>query len=245
MKRARTNDLTEDGYFRFWDFDNWGDTAAATTLQDGWKLHTDTGCSIVQVTDQNGGVIRPTTDTTDNNSIDAMEGGNVGTVTITSAGTAAVAFDARVRFTQITSTYNQYVGLTASGSAADNGFFTDAGATADRGCIGFEVVEAAGSALEFIYKKAGQTVQKTSGLKTIAAATWYNIGFIFDPAEPNPAHRIIVYIDNAEVAYVSDTSIAAATFPSGVLLGAGWGIKNQTTAAKSNDIDCIARAMAA
>lgn len=244
--RNRTaNSLVDDGYFRFWDFDNWGDQTASTTYLDGFKCHLDTGDTIVQVTNENYGVLRPTTTTTDNNSIDLMFGGNVGSVAITSAGTQHVAFDCRVRFTQVTNTYNAFFGLTASGSAADNGFFSDAGATADRGCFGFTVLEADGDALEFTYKKASQTAQITSGLKAIAAATWYRLGAIFDPTERNPAHRVKIFIDDAEVGYLSDTNLAAATFPSAVLMNFGMSLKNQTTVGKSWDIDCAAVAMAA
>lgn len=245
QRRARTNDITEDGYFRFWDFDNWGDRIATDVFMDGWKMNLDTGGTIVQVTTELGGVLRLTTDATDNDSIDAMEGGGVGTVSITSGGTAALAFDSRVRFTQVTDTYNQFYGLTASGSAADNGFFSDTGTTADRGCIGFTVLEADGNALEFTWKKAGQTAQITTGLKAIGGATWYQLGFVFDPAERDAAHRLKIFIDNAIVGYLSDTEIAAATFPSAVLLGAGISLKNGAAAIKSNDIDCMARAMAA
>ncbi len=245
QRRSRTNDITEDGYHRFWDFDNWGDQTASTTALDGWKMHLDTGDTIVQVTNELGGVVRLTTTTTDNNSIDIMECGNVGTVNITSAGTAMTLFDLRVRFTQVTNTYNFFMGLTAAGSAADNGFFTDAGATADRACFGFQVLEADGDALEFTYKKAGQTAQITSGLKAIAAATWYQLGAIVDTTEPNPARRVKILIDNAVVAYLTDTQLAAATFPSGVSMGLGMSIKNQTNVGKSVDIDLAARAMSA
>ncbi len=243
QRRARTADITEDGIHRSWDFDNWGDTADSVTLKDGWTLHTDTGNSVVQVTAIDGGVLRLTTTTTDNNSVDIMEGGNVGQVSITSAGTAMTAFDCRVRFTQVTNTYNMFAGLTAAGSAADNGFFSDAGATADRACFGFTVLESGGAALEFTYKKAGQTAQITTGLKTIVGATWYCLGAIVDTTEPNPAHRVKIFIDNAVVAYLSDTDLAAATFPSAVSMGFGMSIKNQTNVGKSWDIDCAARAM--
>jgi len=245
QRRSRTNDITEDGYYRFWDFDNWGDQTASTTALDGWKLHLDTGDTIVQVTGELGGVIRPTTTTTDNNSIDVMESGGVGTVNITSAATAMTLFESRVRFTQVTNTYNFFIGLTAAGSAADNGFFTDAGATADRACFGFQVLEADGDALEFTYKKAGQTAQITSGLKAIAAATWYSLAAIYDASEQNPARRVKILIDNAVVAYLTDTQLAAATFPSGVSMGFGFSIKNQTNVGKSVDIDLGARAMSA
>jgi hypothetical protein len=244
QRRNRVNDITEDGFFRFWDFDNWGDLTAAAVFMDGWKLRIDTGGTVTQTTTEAGGVITFATDNTDNDSIEMMECGGVGCVHVTSAGTLAVAFDCRVKFPLITNTQNHFYGLTATGSVADNGMFSDAGATADRGCIGFTVLEADGDALEFTWKKAGQTAQITSGLKAIAADTWYQLGFIFDPAEPNPARRLKIFIDNAVVAYVSATQIAAATFPSAVLLGAGIGLKNQTTAISSGVIDCMARAMA-
>lgn len=243
MKRTRTNDLTEDGAFVYKDFDNWGDQADTAVFMDGWKQHIDTGNSVVQVTTETGGVIRPTTTTTDNNSVDVQYGGGVGNVKITSASSVAVAFDARVRFTQVTNTYNFVCGLIGAGAAADNGFITDAGAMADIGFVGFNILEAAGATLKFTYIKAGQTAG-TATVGTVTLATWYNIGFIFDPAEPNPAHRLIYYLDNAEIGYVSDTTIAGATFPSAVVLGGGFCIKNQTNVAKSWDLDCMAWAMA-
>ena len=88
-------------------------------------------------------------------------------------------------------------------------------------------------------------LQTTSGLKTVAAATWYRLGALFDPAESDPTHRVKIYIEDAIVGYLTDTNLAAATFPSAVLQTFGFGIKNQTNVAKSWDIDCAAIAMAA
>lgn len=242
-KRTRTNDLTEDGTFRFIDFDNWGDQADTATFMDGWKMHIDTGNSIVQRTTVPSGVLRLTTTTTDNNSNDLQYGGGVGNVAITSASAVAVAFDARIMLTQITNTYNLVCGLIGAGAAADNGFITDAGALADANFVGFNILEAAGATLKFTFKASGQTAA-TATVGTLAAATWYHIGFIFDPAEPNPAHRLIFYLDNTEIGYVSDATIAGATFPSAVVIGPGMCIKNQTNVGKSWDIDCMAWAMA-
>src|SRR2546430_1208593 len=76
LYRNRTaNSLCDDGYFRFWDFDNWGNQADTATFMDGFTQHIDTGNSIVQVTTENFGVLRLTTTTTDNNSVDVMAGG--------------------------------------------------------------------------------------------------------------------------------------------------------------------------
>ena len=244
QKRVRTQDITEDGYWRFLDFDDMGDTAAGVTNKNGWGLHIDTGDVLVQLTTAEAGVLRPTTTTTDNNSIDAMYGGNVGAFHITSGMEQTCAFDCRVRFTQVTNTYNFFAGLTAAGSAADNGFFTDAGATADRGCVGFTVLEADGDALEYTHKKAGQTAVITSGLKALVVDTWYQLGLVFDPQEPLSARRIKLFIDNAVVGYVAAGSgtgaIGAATFPSAVMLNFGFALKNQTNVGKSFDIDCAA-----
>jgi hypothetical protein len=246
LYRKRTpNGIVDDGYFRFWDFDDWGATADSVTLKNGFGLHIDTGNSISQVATEVNGVIRLTTTTTDNNSIEVVSGGgDAGCVKVTSASSVAVAFDSRVRFTQVSDTYNMLCALIEEGTDADNGMISDAGALADKDIIGFRVLEADGDDLEFCHKKAGQTVQATSGLKAILADTWYRLGWLFDPSDSDPAKRLKIFIDDVIVGYVSDTAIAAATFPSGEELALGLGIKNQTNVGKSWDIDCAAVAMA-
>jgi hypothetical protein len=243
--RTGSASMVDSTYARHWDFDTWGSQTAALTAIDGFKAFLDTGNVVTQLTTDPYGVVQLATAATDNNANSFSACGDVGTVQITSGGTKAVAFDMRVRFTQVTNTYDFFAGLTAAGSATHSGMIADDGSVADRACMGFRVTETAGSALEFIFKKAGPTVQTTTGLKVVAAATWYRLGALFDPSEPDPTHRVKIYIEDAIVGYLTDTQLAAATFPSAVLQTFGFGIKSQAAAAKSWDIDCAAIAMAA
>lgn len=244
--RGRTrnaNDFTEDGITFFDDFINFG--VGSGTVYKGYGIHLDTGNTIQEIATEVGGVIKVTTDGTDNDSCELCSGGNVGTiVTIPSSAGDVVIFESRVRFTQVTNTYNAFIGLTEEGVAVDDGLFTDAGAGADKDKIGFQVLEADGDALEFTYKKAGQTAVVTTGLKAISAATWYRLGFVFDPRLP-AASRLRVYIDNAYTgtAYTA-TNIAAATFPSSEELAVTVGVKNGSAAASAVDVDWVAVAQA-
>ena len=244
QQRSRANDLTEDGVMVFKDFDNWGNQVATATYVDGLTIRADTGSTFTQVLTETGGVLQLNTDATDNDSIDVMYGGNVGNVKITSGGTASVAFDCRVRMTESPTAHNEFFGLTANGSAADNGFFTDAGATADRGCIGFTLLEGDTTKVEFTYKKAGQTAVITSGLTSHVGGEWVSLGFIFDPAENSVFKRLKLFVNNQEQStYFTTTQIAAATFPSAVILGGGFSLKNGGAAAQSTEIDLMAWAM--
>lgn len=246
--RSRTrnaNDLTEDGIQHYTDFCNFG--VASGTNYAGWGVHLDTGNTIREIATEVGGVVRFSTDDTDNDSCELCSGGNgttAGTlVKIPSSAGDVVIFECRWRPSQVTNTYCAFVGVTEEGTAVDDGMFSDAGATADKDKIGFQVLEADGDALEFIYKKAGQTAQVTSGLKAIAANTWYRLGFVYDPNLPT-ATRLRVYIDNAHVASITGASIAAATFPSSEELAIAAGLKNGSAAASSFDVDWVGVAQA-
>ena len=49
----------------------------------------------------------------------------------------------------------------------------------------------------------------------MAAGTYYNVGFVYDPAAPE-SERIKIYVDNVEQTdKVTAANIAAATFPDG------------------------------
>jgi hypothetical protein len=82
--------------------------------------------------------------------------------------------------------------------------------------------------LKFAYKKAGQTAVAVATAATIAAATWYKVGFVYDPGEV-PARRIKYFVDNVEgTTYVTETNIATATFPDGEEMSPIFGVKNVT-----------------
>lgn len=233
--RAASDYTTDDIQF-FTDFCNFG--VGSGTVYAGYGIHLDTSTTIQEVATEVGGVIRLATDATDNNSCEITTGGNVGTlVKIPSSGGDIVIFEARWRPTQVTNTYNFFVGLSQEGCAVDNGLFTDAGASADKDQIGFRVLEADGDACEFVYKTAGQTVQVTTGLLPLTAGEWNRTGFVFNPNWPAES-RLRVYVNNAATSTkLTATNIAAATFPAGEELAIAAGLKNQTTSAQSVDLD--------
>jgi len=222
------------------DFLSFGGTVTTNvgTYSGGFKSYEDTGGSIAQIVGIPGGAIKITTDGTDNDEMWMQTGYSAGTmvsITDTAGSEKLVAFEARVRFTQVGNTYNAFIGLSEEGLAAAD-TVTDAGALASKDLIGFAVLEADGDALSFVYRKAGAAVQ-TVLTTAIAADTWYDIGFIYDPKEV-PSKRIKIFIDNVEQStYVTATNIAAATFPDGESLAVLAGVKNGSAAASRIDID--------
>tara|TARA_R100001129_G_scaffold183846_1_gene167234 strand:+ start:393 stop:1265 length:873 start_codon:yes stop_codon:yes gene_type:complete len=87
---------------------------------------------------------------------------------------------------------------------------------ASKDLIGFVVSEDNNDSLKFQYRKAGQAIQTVSTYGTaLAAGTYYNVGFVYDPAAPE-SERIKIYVDNVEQTdKVTAANIAAATFPDG------------------------------
>jgi len=241
-------DGLSNGYSFADDFMNFGAVAPAVSgategVTGGYGYYVDTATtanSITQVADAVGGVIRLASTATDNHETWLTSGGNTGVLGVISDTAGAdklLIFEARVRFTQVGNTYNAFVGLSEE-ALADNDTVTDAGALASKDLIGFSVLEADGDALNFVYRKAGQTAQTAiAGVQALTAATWYKVGFVYDPTALT-ANRIRVFVDNVEHATkVTGTNIAAATFPDGEELAFLAGVKNGTASANSIDID--------
>jgi hypothetical protein len=130
------------------------------------------------------------------------------------------------------------IAMTEEGTAAAD-TVSDAGALGDKDMVGFWVLEAAGSALKYGWKKAGQTAQTLGTAATLVADTFVKVGWAYDPS-PHipPAKRLSFYVNNAELSlYGTDTTLAAATFPTGEELGMLFGHKNGSAAAKTSSID--------
>lgn len=250
--RFRLDQMQNDpskGYVLFDDFKNFGGTVASNVgsyaSQSGsWKSYEDTGGSIAQLAGEITGVIRLSTSTTDNHETWLSSCGNAGVLGMISdtAGSKYLqAFEARVRFGQVTDTFNSFVGMSEEGLAAAD-TVSDAGAMASKDFLGFRVLEADGDELDVYYSKAGQTGQELiDGVQALAASTWYKLGWLYDPFEIDPAKRLKFFVDNAEQStYVTDALIAAATFPDGEELAILLGLKNGAAAAKTLDVDWVA-----
>lgn len=243
-KYLNHNDLgldgNADGFDLYDTFMNAGSGVIATNVGGwgGYKTYEDTGGSIA-VRDSSPRELRMTTDNTDNDSVSIQGAGSLGrqvVITDTAGSMRQVITEARVSVGQIGNAYNWFFGLMEPGCAANDGFFTDAGAVGDKDMIGFWALEADGDAIKFGYKKAGQTVQTLATVKVPVANTKFKVGFIYDPRFPD-ASKIVPYVDGVivESGLITSTMIAAATFPDGEGLSLFSEVKNQTTTASIAD----------
>jgi hypothetical protein len=204
-----------------------------------WTSYEDTGATVAQLATEVGGVLKITTDNTDNDEVWLSPGSATSVMTkITSGSSEVVAYECRVRATQIV-TQNAFFGLSEEGLAAAD-TVSDAGAFASKDMIGFNLAEAASATMTFAYRKAVQALTvNIAALKTIVAATWYKFGFLYDGGAPI-SKRIRVFVDGEEQStYVTATNIAAATFPSGEELNPLIGLKNGAGAITQWDVDWI------
>lgn len=237
------------GSLLFEDFRNFGGTVDSNVgtyvgESGSWKSYEDTGGSIAQRADEVTGVIRLTTDATDNDEVWLQSCYGAGVLGMVSDSVPYLqAFEARVRFGQIGNTFNAFIGMSEEGLAAAD-TFTDAGAMADKDFLGYRVLEADGDELDAMYKKSGQTeVEVIDGAQALVANTWYKIGWLYDPSAPS-SKKIQFFIDNVDQGtYVTAASIAAATFPDGEELSILLGVKNGSAAASYIDVDWVAQAI--
>lgn len=153
----------------------------------------------------------------------------------------ALAFEARVKFGSIANdVLGGFVGLAEENAAAHN-FIADAGTMVDKDFIGFHRLEGDGDAIDFIYKKNGQTQQSLiSDMATIAADTYVKLGFLYDP-EADASERITAFVNGVpQSTKVTAALIAAATFPDGEEMSPIAGVKLATGSAHTMDMDWIA-----
>ncbi len=230
------------------DFRNAGDESTGIY---GWGLVSgDTGAGIAPKgtgTDADLGVLSLTPGTTDNNEV-YMQGANAEGAQmecLESGGLTGRPFavEFRVAFPNVTNG-NNFVGLAEPGAAAAN-FFTDAAAFVDKDLIGFHRAEGDGDDIDFVWNKAGGSVQTISDILTgITADQFYTLGFRYDPPGSdltNDTGSISIYADNTEFGTkVTSANLSAATFPAAQLLSLMLACKNSSTTAASLDVDWVA-----
>jgi hypothetical protein len=188
----------------------------------------DTGGAIAQLATERKGAVRLSVDADDNQET-WLQYGNATSVSAMISDTAGddelLIFECRIRPNDVVG--NRFVGLAEEGSAAGD-FISDAGAMGDKDWIGFFTAEGAPTSLKFGYKKAGQTAVTVATAATLVEDAWTKLGFVYDPGEV-PAKRIKFFVDNVEgTTYVTETNIAAATFPDGEEMSPIFGVKNVT-----------------
>jgi hypothetical protein len=217
-----------------------GPVAANVGGWGGYKTYEDTACSILQRAGVASGILRLSTDATDNNEVSIGSGYGVGTLGAVGTTTNKLTiFECRFKLGQVADTVNDFfIGLHAAGCIVTDGFWGDTGTIVAQSLLGFWVARADGDSLKLGYKDTA-TALTVSMSKAIAADTFYKLGFVYDPAQVD-AQKIAWYIDGVRQAtYVTATQMGAgaALFPLDDHLQFAAALKNDTTTACTADID--------
>jgi hypothetical protein len=195
-----------NGYFAYIEAD-------ATVGRIGQRADTPSAIELLTSTDAADG---------DNHQTVLGTGGNAGVlgmISDTAADAKLLINEFRFRLNSVTDGDGSvFLGLGEEGlCTGTTPLVDDTGHTvSDDDLIGFLITEDNNDSLKFVYRKNGGALQTVLTYGTaLAAGTWYNVGFIYDPSAPT-SQRIKIFIDNVEQStYVTGTNIAAATFPDG------------------------------
>lgn len=249
------NDIAEgkvDGIYDGDDFVAPGDEDGNDT--GGYERYIDTGNTIRTVasnttavaTGLRGGVLRMSTDATDNDGpvIQRTSANGAGLFLLgnTAGATWPFCFECRIKKSSITN--NQaafFAGLAQVAAAADNGLLDDdAGDIVNSiSAIGFRVKQDAGSELDFAYQDSGQTAptETIANIQAMVAATWIKVGFRYDPQQV-AAEKISIYVNNVrQSTYITTALIDATEFPENDAMCVTFGVKNGEATAVDFDID--------
>lgn len=212
------------------DFANLGSIVQNVTSTDlsGYGAFTSNNSTtlataVKQAAAQGGGLLLQTS-ADDNAEANIVAGGNVGFrhafVTAEEDDTWPYTNMARVRFEcrfSVSSVTNNDVAFFAgmTNSPAETALLqTDTSALqAAAAFVGFRTLQASASTLQFVFQNVSETVQNVVTVATIAANTWYRVGFEYNPWGPDDKKITIWYNDAKLSTYVTAAQIAAATFP--------------------------------
>lgn len=207
-----------------------------------YYAYLDSGTSLSRVSAQ-GGVLRLACTTSDNDMV-AIHSGLFGEISRTAGESVLTCFETRLRLPTQVSVGSVAVGLGALEIVADGGLVANSGEIINTGggFIGFRSVDATPSVLDFGYKISGQAAltETVDAAHTAVADTFVKLGFVYDPQAP-ASKRITAYVNGAEVtsAYVTDTAMAAATFPNSVMMGIVIAAKTDASTERLLDIDWV------
>lgn len=226
-----------DGFFFFDDFINFSDHITDQDTQQ-YASYIDTGVTIKQLAGVSYGQVEIAGNDADNDEGVLTFHGPIANIQDARASKklwfearwkkASVADNALASFIGLGFDHGNGVPLSKTLCLTD-----DAGALGAFSFLGFHVDQADGDALDFVYKADGQSaVVKIAGVQALAAATWYKLGFVYDPDAP-AANRIKIFVDNVEqTTYVTETNLATATFPDNEWMSPVWCAKVGTGSAE-------------
>jgi hypothetical protein len=236
-----------------------GDDFEYFQLQAAGKYHgampytgyIDTSNTIAQLaTGGNLGICQLLTDATDNDEVWLQPGSAssvLGSINHASGTRGLVAFECRFRVGSVADDVTAiFLGLAEEALAAADTKADNTGAMADKDYIGFNSVHTnsgttgTNAKLTFVYNEASGAgpITAIANVQTMVAATWYKVGFCYDP-NAQADKRITIYVDGVEQStYVTDTAITTSTnFPDGEELAPLMGMKNGSGAIGSLDLD--------
>jgi hypothetical protein len=204
----------------FDDFEN-TPTLSTSAVTGKYASFADAGCTITQLADKSFGEIQLLLDgNTDEDDCIIQSGGNTGGMARFLDPTIAtphdVWFEARFKVSNITAgSGTVFCGLMSEGAAAANGVVTTADILANEDLIGFAILNAAPSVLQFTYKRIGQTaVVPIATVHTMVADTYVNVGFHYRYAANPVARKICVLKNNVlNPVGVTKANIEAVGFP--------------------------------
>jgi hypothetical protein len=205
----------------------------------GYRCYLDIGSSLTTAADVAGGVLVMAADTTDND-LAVIATGDLCEISRTAGEEKLTIFECRVALPTQVTTGSTAIGLGSTEIQADGGLVVDTGevlATAD--FIGFRTLDADPDGIDFVYQENGSAVQVTiDALQVATAGTYYKLGFVYDPTAP-ASQRIAVYLDGeVQSTYVTDTNMAASTFPNSAFLALVAAIKSDGgSAARTMNVD--------
>ena len=229
--------IRHKGFFFIDDFLT-APTFATATPQAPYITVQDTGVTIKGETTMYGGVMEIAGADAANDDGGIQHGMNVyGLGAIDTSHPYDVAFECRWR-TPSTASVSHFIGIAEPGRAVAGTLADSTGALVDKDMIGFHILTAAATTMNFVYRKEGETaVTAVAGVVTVAADTWYKLGFRYTARNK----RLTAYVNGEEVGYVN--LAAATTFPTAVLMAPLWFLKAHTTAEKKALLDWWAFSM--
>jgi hypothetical protein len=239
-------DPTRAGFF-FDDFLGYNELSSTGAFGKGpYYGFIENSSTIANVATEADGVVRVSTGATADNACGFTLGQIAGQVeigvgvpgTLTSTG-GRVAFEARLRFPDITDGDGSiFCGLASEGLAADSNVISDAHALELVDHVGFSVLDADNSKIEFSYNVASGTLGEVGEADVITATTtWYKVGFIYQP-QVEGSKQITWYVDGDEQGtYITKATIASSAFPGGEEMAPYLLAKTDATATMRVDID--------
>lgn len=229
---ADNEDGSDNSYLRYIDTGNTIRTLATNTT--------------ALATGVRGGVLRFSTDATDNDGPVIQRQTANGAAPFLLGNTADFAWpfwaEFRIRKSSITDNQCAFaVGLAQVGRAANDGLLEDdTGDIVDSiSFIGFRVKHDAGEELDFVYQDSAQTAptETMTNISAMVASTWIKVGFRYDPWDVAARKMKIFFNNQAQSTYVTTTNIDAATFPENDAMSFVCGCKNGEATAVDFDID--------